>query len=202
MKHATLAVSTDTFEKWITARNRVEPIFIRMTAGLYRVRCDFEPGDDFINSKLGFLGVHEDKVVFQEDFCDELDEIETPSFPEDEHLGFLSIVKVDNNNIDIFYFLLNDEIENQIDLLLSMAPQSWELQLFSDKAGNAVEIPERVSREDLILTFWNKNFPVKQIVLELHKSDIYLGEKSVRNILTELRKKLGVEKVPLRRKVN
>lgn len=201
MKHAKLSVGRRSFIKWIEARNRVEPLFFRMNEGLYFVRCDYEPEQAHSNAQLGFVGIHEDKYNFEIDFCDELDEIETPQFPEDEILGFFNIVDVDDNNIDLYYFFFNRDFEKEVDLFLSSTPKSWDLEIISDTPAQEKHEAVVNSREDLILDLWIRNFLVKEIVLELkNKHNICLSEKTIRNILSELRKERGPEKVPLRRK--
>lgn len=203
MKHARLSVGRENFRKWIEARTRVEPLFFRMKDGIYSVRCDFIPEQEQTNAQLCFVGIHEVKYNFEIDFCDELDEIESPQFPEDEDLGFINIVNVDDNNIDLFYFFFNRGFEKEVDQLLSSTPKSWDFEIISDSPAQEEHEHAVISREDLILDLWIRNFLVKEIVLELkNKHNICLREKTIRNILSELRKERGPEKVPLRRKVN
>jgi len=200
MKHAKLSVGRENFIKWIEARNRIEPLSFRMNDNLYNVRSDYFPEQEHTNAQLCFIGIHEDKYNFEIDFCDELGEFNSPQFPEDENLGFLNIVNVDDNNIDLYYFFFNKDFEKEVDLLLSSTPKSWDLEMFTDHPARDEQKDARLSRKDQILDLWNKNFLVKEIRRELKKSNIDLSEKSINNILCDLRKKLGVDKVPLRRK--
>ncbi len=202
MKHAKLAVGQEDFKKWLEAVTREKPLFLRMKDGLYYVRFSYQPEQLYSNACFNFIGIHEDKYYFEIDYIDELNDISYPQFPEDEYYGALNIVNVDDHNIDLYYYFLNTDFEKEVDLLLSSTPKSWDLEILSDSPvqdnlGNGV-----TSKENLILDLWNKNFPVKQIARELEKLNIYLSEKSIRNILTDLRKKLGDSKVPLRRKAN
>lgn len=202
MKHAKLSVGRENFIKWNEARNRVEPLFFRMKDEIYYVRCDFFPEQEQTNAQLCFIGIHEEKYNFVIDYCDELDEFDPPHFPEDENFGFLNIVNVDDNNIDLYYFLFNKDFEKEVDQLLNSTPKSWDLEIITDDPTRDEQKSIVLTKENLILDLWNKNWPVKQIAHELERSNIVLTEKTIRNILSDLRNKLGVGKVPLRRKTN
>lgn len=203
MKHAQLQVGLPTFMKWINSKERIAPLLIKIEGAWYFVRFHLERATSVFNAKIIFIGVHEDKDHFEQEFVDELPDIAYPNFPEDEYLGQLEVIEADNSNIDLYFYLNNLFFENHIDTLLRETPKSWNLEIFTDKAIKEelpVEKPiVHLSLDELILALWKKNLAVPVIIRELQKYNHFYSEKTIRNRLTELRKQLGVERVPLRR---
>jgi len=171
MKHAKLAVGQEDFKKWLEAVTREKPLFLRMKDGLYYVRFSYQPEQPYSNACFSFIGIHEDKHNFEIDYVDELNDISYPQFPEDEYYGALNIVNVDNRNIDLYYYFLNTDFEKEVDLLLSSTPKSWDLEILSDSPVQDDQDKGVISKEDLILEFWIKNFPVRSA----SKENVTLG---------------------------